>query len=105
MAFEVAIRAMRTDAGTWKTTSETLDQASQAASGLTLGKTHLSFVSDETGLLDAYEKIRSTVERLTSEGGNRLSELSQTLYKVADAYEKSDESAKNLYGKVWDPQA
>lgn len=105
MQFEVAIQAMCTDARTWKTTSDTLDQASDSASKLALDKSHLSFISDETGLLAAYEAIRSTVQRLTSEGFQRTGSLSETLIKVADEYERSDAAARNLYGKIWDPKS
>lgn len=103
MALQVAIDKMRADAGIWKKTSEVLDGASNSASTLTLGKSDLSFVSDEVGLLTIYEKIRSEVERLTAEGSNRTGALAETLLKVADAYQASDANASNLYGGIWNP--
>jgi hypothetical protein len=102
MSLNAAIKALRDDAGIWADVATTTSNAARAAEGLTLTEGEMSWASRPTGLLDTYEEIRAKVSRLLGEATRNFNSLSNTLNKVATAYETSDQAALNRMKGVWD---
>lgn len=102
MSLNAAIKALRDDAGIWADVATTTSNAARAAEGLTLTESEMSWASRPTGLLDTYEEIRAKVSRLLGEATRNFNSLSNTLNKVATAYETSDQAALNRMKGVWD---
>lgn len=102
MSLNAAIKALRDDAGIWADVATTTSNAARAAEGLTLTEGEMSWASRPTGLLDTYEEIRAKVSRLLGEATRNFNSLSNTLKRVAAAYETSDQAALNRMKGVWD---
>lgn len=102
MSLQAAIRALRDDAGMWSDVASTTSTAARAVEGMTLSEGELSWASRPTGLLETYEEIRAKVGRLLGEATTNYNSLSNTLNRVATAYETSDQAALNRMRGVWD---
>ncbi len=102
MTVEAAIGALRHDAGLWDDVAQVTDRAAQAARGLGLSESDLSFASVNTPLLGTYDGIQQHTARLLDEATDVYARLRTTLLEVADAYEISDRDAARQLKGVWD---
>jgi hypothetical protein len=102
VSLEVALAALRHDAGVWERVAAVTRQAGREAAELTLGESHLSWASAPTGLLGTYAEIQRKAVMLLAEATEVYGDLSTTLDQVATAYERDDEHAAAQLKGVWD---
>ncbi|HEV7452893.1 MAG TPA: hypothetical protein VGO16_16215 [Pseudonocardiaceae bacterium] len=95
---KVATDALRTEAGTWDQQSSALDKIVSQADGLRLERIEAGIFQV---IFDAYASVVDQVTARSREGRQRMTDVANTLHKVADTYEEEDVAnlhlVKNLY--------
>ncbi|MEO3927674.1 hypothetical protein ABGB07_27960 [Micromonosporaceae bacterium B7E4] len=99
---DVALQALRHDAGLWRENAEVTRTAAEAMPGLTLTIAEMSWAA-EGELLANYDTLRLKVERLLNEATWAFDGLAHTLDVVAYNYERSDTEAAAIYDNLWEP--
>ena len=97
----VAIQALRTDAGTWTRAAGQLRDAQNAASPLNLTEFDFSFAGDKTGITRVYGQLKDKMTRLLGEGAAEFDGLSKALTDAANGYEKDDQDNYHRLNKIW----
>jgi hypothetical protein len=103
MTYEVQLRALKTDADMWDSTSDTLLTAENAAWGLLLGEPELSWAAAVVGLTDSYNAVQEKVGWLLADGTTQTGNISSTLLQVKRNYEVNEQNAEQHYKGAWEP--
>ncbi len=103
MTYEVQLRALKSDSDMWNTTSDTLLTAENAAWGLTLGESELSWAAAVVGLTDTYNSVQNKVGMLLADGSTQTGNISSTLLAVRHNYEVNEHAAEQSYKGAWEP--
>ncbi len=103
MTYEVQLKALKTDSDMWDTTSGTLLTAENAAWGLLLGESELSWAAAVVGLTDTYNAVQNKVAMLLADGSTQTGDISATLLQVKHNYEVNEQNAEVRYKGAWEP--
>lgn len=104
MTYEVALRALATDATMWDETSSVLLTASTSAWDQNLGTSELSWAADVVGLTTTYCLLQSKVAALLSEGSTETANIASTLLAIKKSYEDNEQRAESAYRGAWEPK-
>jgi hypothetical protein len=102
MTIDVAIEALREDAGEWEAVSADLATQGAAAGGITVPA--LAFGTLASGAAAAYETAASAIADALVSGGRETAAAAATLRHVATAYQTSDELAAAAFAGEWEVQ-
>jgi uncharacterized protein YukE len=102
MTLKVALEALRYDSAAWEGVSKEIATASDAARGLGLTETDMSWAGKATGLLDTYATLQNKVTDLLAEGARVYDSLAVTLDQVRHEYELNDERAARELKGAWE---
>lgn len=89
---DVALAALRTDAGTWRDVATRLDGPRTTVAGLGLTAGEFSPASDLTDIDRTYEEVRAAFARLLTQAAAGADAIAAALSAAADTYEHEDRS-------------
>jgi hypothetical protein len=90
---KAAIGALRADASAWDAGAQDLRDAASAAMGLDLDAFHFSYLADQLGLTEVYQRLQQRLYGLLVQGADNLNELGGALRAAADGYEQDEINA------------
>lgn len=99
--YEVALEALRDDAGVWSDTATVLDDANAAAATLLLESHEFSWAGDLAGLPETYKELKDKVVDLLAQGRDASNSVAEQLLAAADTYENEEEEGVHRMNGVW----
>jgi len=98
---EVALAAMRTDAGLWDGAADGMEGPSSALGGVTLTPEDVSLWAAEAGLIQTYDEARTQVQTLLQQGADNFRAIAQALRASADTYQREDEAGRHTFESTY----
>lgn len=98
---EVALAAMRTDAGLWDTAADGMQGPASSLGGVTLTAADVSKWAADAGLDQTYEQVRTQVETLLQQGAENFRAIAGTLRASADTYQREDEAGRHTFESTY----
>lgn len=98
--YEADLAAMHHAAKRWGEASTDLGHTVSTISSLNLDDAQFSILGSETGLIAGYAALHDRMTQLLGEGKNNLSQLQDTLIKVAAIYAEDDAYAANEMNRI-----
>ena len=98
---EVALAAMRTDAGLWDSAADDIQGPTSALGGVTLTAADVSKWAADAGLDQMYEQARTQVETLLQQGAENFRAIAGTLRASADTYQREDEAGRHTFESTY----
>lgn len=98
---EVALAAMRTDAGLWDNAAGDLQGPTAALSGVTLTAADVSKWAADAGLDHTYEQARAQLETLLQQGAENFQAIAGALRASADTYQREDEAGRHTFESTY----
>lgn len=90
---KVAIEALRHDAKAWDTAADDLADPTNAVAPLELnGSPDVMLYGADIGIDTTYNNARTAIDELLGKASDYFRQLSSTLEKVADQYERQEEA-------------
>lgn len=100
---KTALDAMHTDAALWREQAEALNGPKQALETLRINESDRFYLSDELGLDDTLEQLRTAIGDLLGQGQQYFDKIADDLTAAADQYRADDDAAvhelNNLLGE------
>lgn len=98
---EVALAAMRTDAGLWDSASGGLQGPASALDGVCLAEADVSKWAADAGLGQLYEQARTQLQTLLQQGADNFRAIAGTLRVSADTYQREDEAGRHTFESTY----
>lgn len=98
---EVALAAMRTDAGLWDGAADGVRGPASALDGVTLTAADVSKWAADAGLDQMYEQVRTQVQTLLQQGEENFRAIAGTLHASADTYQREDEAGRHTFESTY----
>ena len=98
---EVALAAMRTDAGLWDNAADGTEGQTSALGGVTLTPEDVSMWAADAGLDQTYDKARTQVQTLLQQGADNFRAIAEALRASADTYEREDEAGRHTFDSTY----
>jgi hypothetical protein len=98
---EVALPALRRDAGEWRKSGDALTLAANDAATHTFAPGDFSYFGEVAGLYEIYSKLQTKVVRLLNEGATQFHAIGGALDSAANQYEQDENNAVHRNLGVW----
>jgi hypothetical protein len=97
---DVALEALRSDAGVWHTAAGNLTGPMNALAGLTLTGADVSMWAVDRGLDRTYDQARTAVIDLLRQGAENFTNLGNALAAAADTYQREEEANLHRFDSI-----
>jgi len=98
---DVALQALRSDAGTWHSAGDQLSGPISAIGGLTLTGADVSMWAVDRGLDATYEQARHAMARQLTQAAENFHKIGQTLGAAADTYEREEQANVHMLNRTY----
>ncbi|GAB2659845.1 hypothetical protein GCM10027271_18190 [Saccharopolyspora gloriosae] len=100
---KTALDAMHTDAALWREQAEAMNGPKQAVEAARINDADRFYFSDELGLDDTLEELRTAIGDLLGQGQQYFNKIADDLTAAAEQYQADDDAAvhelNNLLGE------
>lgn len=98
---EVALAAMRTDAGLWDDAAGAMLGPASALDGVSVTAADVSRWAADAGLDQMYEQTRTQVQTLLRQGAENFRAIAGTLRASAETYQREDEAGRHTFESTY----